>query len=86
MAKEFNIILYFLINFDLIVPENIISKNGTILTFNATKYPCAEVQISVNFLTLVATEVAIYVIRHPLKFVLFKAFKSCKNVLNWDES
>jgi hypothetical protein len=81
LAKEFNIIIFFLINVDMIVPINIIENSSAIVTFNKTEFPCAEVQISVEFLKIVATEVVVYLVKHPVKFVLYWLFFECKDLL-----
>lgn len=80
MAKEFNIIIFFLINVDMIVPVNIIENSNKIVTFKPAESPCAEVQISVEFLKIIATEVVVYLIKHPVKFMLYWLFTECKDL------
>ena len=77
LAKEFNIILFFLVNIDMIVPYNIIPNSSNVVQYNAAEYPCPEVQISVEFLKLLAIEIVVYVISQPLKFIFFWIFASC---------
>lgn len=80
LAKEFNIIIFFLINVDMIVPINIIENSNKIVTFNSKEFPCAEVQISVEFIKIVATEIVVYLIKHPVKFTVFWLFFECKDI------
>ena len=80
LAKEFNIIIFFLINVDMIVPINIIENSNKIVTFNDKMFPCAEVQISIEFLKIVATEVVVYLVKHPIKFFVFWLFFECKDI------
>ena len=42
------------------------------MEFQSAVYPCPEVQISINFLRLVATEVIIFVLKHPMKWLAYK--------------
>ncbi len=80
MAKEFNIIIFFLINVDMLVPINIIENSSKVVTFKATEYPCAEVQISIDFLKIIATEVVVYLVKHPVKFSVYWLFGECKDM------
>ena len=47
LAEEFNIIIFFLINVDMIVPFDIIKNSNKIVTFDKREFPCPEVQISI---------------------------------------
>lgn len=64
----------------MIVPINIIEGSSKIVTYDKKVFPCAEVQISVEFLKIVATEVVVYIIKHPVKFFAFWLFFECKEV------
>ena len=47
IAKEFNIIIFFLINVDMIVPYKLIPNSDQVVAFQTSEYPCPEVEISV---------------------------------------
>jgi hypothetical protein len=82
LAKEFNIILFFLINVDMIVPYEIIKGSSNFSYFKSSDYPCAEVQISVEFLKIIATDFVVNIIKHPIKFVLFWVLGECKDMFS----
>jgi len=64
----------------MIVPINIIENSSKIVKYNNKDFPCAEVQISVEFLKIIATEVVVYFVKHPAKFFVFWLFFECKEV------
>lgn len=37
-------------------------------------------QISIEFLKIVATEVVVYFVKHPIKYILFWLFSECKSL------
>lgn len=48
LAKEFNFIIFFLINVNMILPNKLV--DASLMPFEATTFPCPEVQISINLL------------------------------------
>jgi hypothetical protein len=71
LAKQFNVVIFFLLNFDMLVSEQIFQRDE-VMRFKAETYACPELQISINFLRLVATEVFIFLVKHPLRFLAYK--------------
>ena len=85
LAKQFNVVIFFLLNFDMLVTEQIFQSAG-VMKFLSSTYPCPEIQISMNFLRLVAIEVVIFFIKHPFKFFLYKLKLCCKRSLCGSDS
>ncbi|CDW90011.1 UNKNOWN [Stylonychia lemnae] len=83
LTKQFNIILFFLLNIDMLFPETLISSED-IIKFKASTYPCAEIQISINFIRVVATELVIFILKHPVKFCVHKLKNICKQNAKYD--
>lgn len=80
LAKEFNIILFFLINVDMIVPYDIIEGSSFYSYYKKDEFPCAEVQISVEFIKIIATDFVVNLVKHPIKFCLFWLLFECKEL------
>ena len=82
-SKEINLIIFFFLNINMIIPISALKKVNQVVTFDSKTYPCVEVQISIAFLKQIATEFVIYLIKHPVKFFMFwllgKTRNSCRS-------
>lgn len=64
----------------MIVPYDIIEGSSSYSFFKKDEFPCAEVQISVEFIKIIATDFIVNLVKHPIKFVLFWLFFECKDL------
>ena len=80
LAKEFNIILFFLITVDMIVPIEVIKGSSRYSSFKGNEFPCAEVQISVEFIKIIATDFVVNLVKHPIKYILYWLFAECRDM------
>lgn len=65
----------------MVVAESIVAESQ-ILTFRSDKFDYPELQISINFLQVVATEVVLFIVKHPLKFVGIRLAHKCLKAMS----
>lgn len=64
----------------MIVPFEIIEGSSKYSFFKKGETPCAEVQISIEFIKIVATDIIINLVKHPVKYILFMMLADCKTL------
>jgi len=55
-------------HFDMLTTYNIFA-NQKVISYDASIYPCAEVQISVAFIAQVVIETVVFILKHPFIWV-----------------
>ena len=64
----------------MIIPYEIIEGSSKKKLFKGDKFPCPEVQISVEFIKIIATDFVVNLVKHPIKFAVFWLFFECKEL------
>ncbi len=68
--SQFNIVIYFLIQIDMVVPQDLIPSLNGVVQFEDKVYPCPEVQLSFGLIKVVFIELIKEVIYHPMIYLL----------------